>query len=377
MIKRTLQQNIVEQLFKGKAILLFGPRQTGKTTLCEMIASGRTDVLWLNGDEPDIRQLLDTVTSTRLKQLFGSKKLIIIDEAQRIRNVGLTLKLITDQIKDVQVIATGSSALDLSSEIKEPLTGRKVEFLLLPLSFEELSRQADVIDERRSLEHRLVFGYYPEVVSRPGEETGILKLLSDSYLYKDLFALEKIKRPALLEKLVRALALQLGSEVSYNEIAQLIGADKETVERYIDLLEKAFVVFRLPALSGNVRNEIKKGKKIYFRDNGIRNAVINNFNPFEMRTDRGPLFENFLISERIKLLNSHRHLANSYFWRTAQQQEVDYIEESGGAFSAYEFKLSPRRKVRFPKSFLKGYPGSPPRVIHPENLQDFLLWPEE
>lgn len=376
MINRIQLADIKEHLFCGKAILIMGPRQSGKTTLCQALTRGRTDVLWLNGDEPDVRGMLPGMGSTALRQLFGHKKLIVIDEAQRMDQIGLILKIIVDQIPQVQVIATGSSALDLSSSIKEALTGRKIEYHLMPISFEEMAFQHGLLEEKRSLKHRLVYGYYPEVISRAGSERETLKYLSDSTLYKDLLTLEQVKKPVIIEKLLRALALQLGSEVSYNEVSQLIGADKETVERYIDLLEKAYVVFRLPALSRNLRNEIKRGRKIYFLDNGIRNAIINNFNPLDYRQDQGALFENFVMVERLKYLGIHRHYVNRYFWRTTQQQEIDYIEEHGGRLFAYEIKWNPLRKVRFPSTFLGAYPGSETRVVMAENLDRFIMQDE-
>ena len=276
-------------------------------------------------------------------------------------------------MKDIQVIATGSSAFELSSQVNEPLTGRKYEFILYPLCFEEMVRHHGLLEEKRLLEHRMIYGYYPEIVSNQGQEKALLKLLANSYLYKDLLNLEQIKKPVLLEKLVKALALQVGNEVSYNELAKTIGADKETVEKYIDLLEKAFVLFRLPALSRNVRNEIKKGKKVYFYDCGIRNAIINNFNPIHSRTDAGALFENFFIAERVKYLRYHGMEVDQYFWRTAQQQEIDLIEEEGGRMRAYEFKLNDKARIRFPKTFIENYNNSDFFKVSQSNLEEFLI----
>jgi len=377
MIKRLLQSIVNERMFLGKAILIFGPRQTGKTTLCRAIASeyGESRTLWFNGDEPDIRLLLSDITSTRLKSLFGSKKLIIIDEAQRIENIGLTLKLAVDNFPGIQVIATGSSAFELSNRIQEPMTGRKYQYFLFPVSFDEMRKHSGELEETRLLNHRMVYGYYPEVISRVGEERNTLKLLAESYLYKDLFTYERIKKPYMLEKLIQALALQVGSEVSYQELARTIGLDRETVEKYIDLLEKAFVVFRLPALSRNVRNEIRKGRKVYFLDNGIRNAVINNFKPLELRGDVGHLFENFVISERAKYLHYHNRFANRFFWRTTQQQEIDYIEEYDGRLFAHEIRWNPRKNIRFSQTFTRAYPGSVTRVISRKNLKSFISDP--
>lgn len=288
MIQRLVQEDIEKRLFKGKAILIFGPRQSGKSTMVnQLIKDLGQNFLYLNGDEADVREILTNTTSTKLKALTGENKIVFIDEAQRITNIGLTLKLFTDQLKEIQVIATGSSAFELSSQVNEPLTGRKYEFMLYPLCFMEMTKHHGLLEEKRLIEHRLVYGYYPEIVTHQGQEKELLKLLASSYLYKDLLMLEQIKKPVLLEKLLKALSLQVGNEVSYNELSQIVGADKETIEKYIDLLEKAFVVFRLPALSRNVRNEIKKGRKVFFYDCGIRNAVIGNFNSLNTRTDVG------------------------------------------------------------------------------------------
>jgi uncharacterized protein len=372
MIKRILQIDIGERLFKNKAILLFGPRQCGKSTLIESLLAEK-EYLYLNGDDADVREILSNSTSTKLSLVAGKNTIVFIDEAQRIPNIGLTLKIFTDQLKNIQVIATGSSAFELSSQVNEPLTGRKYEFMLYPLSFAEMVAYHGLLKEKRLLEHRMVYGYYPEIVTKPGEERELIKLLAESYLYKDLLMLEQLKKPILLEKLLKALALQIGSEVSYNELAQIIEANKQTVERYIDLLEKAYVVFVLPALNRNVRNEIKKGKKIYFYDCGIRNAVINNFKPMSSRTDAGALWENFVIAERMKFLRYNNIDAEQYFWRTTQQQEIDLIEEYEEKFLAYEFKWGKTGKVRFPQTFTDNYPGSKTFVISPENVEDFLL----
>lgn len=374
MIARTLQKSLEKRLFKGKALLIFGARQTGKSTLAEILLENQ-DRKWmvLNGDEADVPELLSNSTSTKLKAIFGQNKIVLIDEAQRIKNIGLTLKLITDQIKDVQVIATGSSAFELSSEVNEPLTGRKYEFMLYPLSFEEMVKHHGLLTEKRLLDHRMLFGYYPEIVTHPGEEKERLKLLAESYLYKDLLMLEQIKKPALLEKLLKALALQIGSEVNYNELGQTIGSDRKTIEKYIDLLQKTFVIFELPAFSRNVRNEIKKGKKIYFYDCGIRNAVINNFKPMSSRTDTGALWENFIIAERMKFLNNQETDAKFYFWRTTQQQEIDLIEETENGMQAFEFKWNRKAKVHITATFRDNYPDVDVHIISPENMDTIIM----
>ncbi len=372
MIIRSIQKTVKEKLFKGKAVLLFGPRQVGKSTLIEGILQDK-DHLYLNGDDADVREILTNTTATKLKAIMGSKKILFIDEAQRIQNIGLTLKLFTDQIKDVQVIATGSSAFELSSQVNEPLTGRKYEFMLYPLSFAEMVQDHGLIQEKRLIEHRLVYGYYPEIVTQAGEEAERLKLLTGSYLYKDLLMLEQVKKPLILEKLLKALALQIGSEVSYQELGQTIGSDSKTVDKYINLLEKAFVVFRVPAFSRNVRNEIKKGKKVYFYDCGIRNAILNNFKTMSFRTDIGALWENFLFAERMKYLRYQNQDTTLYFWRTIQQQEVDLIEDDGENLSAYEFKWNSKAKVRFPQTFINNYPAAKTFVVTPANIEEFLL----
>jgi len=372
MIHRTLKDSIKKDLFKGKALLLFGPRQSGKSTLIQDVLKD-TEYLYLNGDDADVRETLTNTTATKLKMVVGNKKIVFIDEAQRIVNIGLTLKLFTDQLKDIQVITTGSSAFELSSQVNESLTGRKYEYMLYPLSFAEMVAHHGLLQEKRLLDHRLVYGCYSEIVTKPGEERRLLKLLASIYLYKDLLMLEQIKKPLILEKLVSALALQIGNEINYQELAQTIGGDRKTVDKYIDLLEKAFVVFRLPALNKNVRNEIKKGKKVYFYDCGIRNAVINNFKSIDSRTDAGALWENYAIAERMKMLHYNDIDVKQYFWRTTQQQEIDLIEESSDHWAAFEFKRNAKAKVRFPQTFSDNYTNSTMVVVSPANVEDFLL----
>jgi len=372
-ISRILLPTVEEHLEGGKAVILIGPWQVGKTTLLEKITarfSGK--LLWMDCDEPDVRQRLTNATSTELKAWAGDAGLVVIDEAQRVKNIGLTLKLFTDKIKTVKLVVTGSSSLDIANEINEPLTGRKWEFMLLPISTEEMVRHQGENEERRLLNHRLIYGMYPEIINRPGKEDALLRQLSSSYLYKDIFTFYDIRKPEILEKLLQSLALQLGSQVNYHELAQLTGTDQGTVQRYLDLLEKAFVVFRLPAFSRNVRNELKKSRKVYFYDNGIRNAILNSFKPVDMRSDAGALWENFLVSERVKWLGNHQYAANRFFWRTTQQQEIDYIEEKDGILSAFEFKWSPTARVSFPRTFLNAYDNVQTAVITPENYLSFI-----
>lgn len=370
MIKRLIQQQVEQRLFKGKAIILLGPRQVGKSTLVKMVTTAEDPII-MTGDDADDRNLLTDASVSSLKSMLGNRKMLYIDEAQRVPGIGITIKLITDHLKDVQVIATGSSSFDLANSINEPLTGRKYEFLLFPLSFEEMVSHHGMLEEKRNLKHRLIYGYYPEIVTHPGEEKELLSLLANSYLYKDLLMLEQLKKPQLLEKIVRALAFQVGSEVSINELGKTVGADNKTLEKYIDLLEKAFVIFRLPAFSRNVRNEIKKSRKIYFFDCGIRNAVINDFRPFDIRQDKGALWENFVIAERMKFIHYHGIQTKQYFWRTAQQQEIDLIEEGESLF-AYEIKTSATTIARFPATFSNNYPGSTYKHVHMGNVESIL-----
>ncbi len=374
MIHRILLDQLKESLFKGKTLVLLGPRQSGKTTLLEMLSHEINEkVLLLDCDEPDIRRELTDASSTQLKQRTANAKVVMIDEAQRVKDIGITLKLFHDKLKDVQLIVTGSSALELTGETREPLTGRKYEYFLLPLSIEEMILKTDRTTEKRLLKNRLLYGMYPGVINEPGNERKILNNLAGSYLYKDIFSFQDVRKPEIIESLLEALALQIGSEVSYNELAKLMGIDQITVRRYIDLLEKTFVVFRLRSFSRNVRNELKKSRKIYFYDNGIRNAILSNFSDIELRTDKVALFENFLVSERNKFLNNHQVYTNKFFWRTTQQQEIDYIEEIDGQISAYEFKWNSKSKKKIPLTFIKAYPESNTELIHTDNYFDFLL----
>lgn len=372
LIKRTLQKHIEKLLFKEKVIVIYGARQVGKTTLVQEIQKKYFEKsLYLNCDEPDIRNSLANKTSTELKNILGNNKFVVIDEAQRVENIGLTLKLITDNFPNIQIIATGSSSFELSNKISEPLTGRKYEFYLYPFSWQELSQKYSPLELNRLLENRIIFGMYPEIINKPEENELNLKSIAQSYLYKDVLQFQEIKNSDLLYKLLQALALQIGNEVSYNELANLVEIDKITVARYIRILEQAFVIFRLNPFSHNLRTELKKMRKIYFYDTGIRNALINNLNPLNLRTDKGALWENFIISERIKF-NAQQKSVNIYFWRTQQKQEIDYIEKSGENLSAYEFKWNDNKKVRAPKSWTENYQNAEFQVITPKNYQNFL-----
>lgn len=374
LLQRKLQEIIEKRLFSGKAIVLVGARQVGKSTLFRQILSKHDDVLILNCDDPEMRGLLDGANLGELRRVVGNHRIVMVDEAQRLRGAGLTMKLITDNMPEVQLLITGSSSFLLQGTMNEPLTGRKFEYQLFPFSTQEINDNMGYISTRQLLESRLIYGSYPDVINNIDDSAEVLANLSGSYMYQDLLSLEGVRKPVLIEKLLVALALQVGSEVSYNELSQAVGSDVKTVEKYVDLLEKCYIVFRLPALSRNMRSELKKGKKIYFYDNGIRNSIIHNLNPLSLRNDIGALWENFIVSERLKYNHNRGHLANYYFWRTTTQQEIDLIEESGGTFQLFEMKWNPRRvSTKPPSEFTKGYGEMPFSVVTPDNYLDFLL----
>jgi uncharacterized protein len=374
MINRILEKAIEYKLFKGKVVILFGPRQCGKTTLMNsLLKNTNKKTLFLDGEEYNVREQFTNPTSEKLKLITGNYEIVFIDEAQKIKDIGSVLKLFNDKIKNVQVIATGSSAFELANKTGEPLTGRKYELTLLPISFKEMVNHTNFIEETSKLESRLIYGCYPEIIMNPMESEQLIKLLAKSYLFKDLFTLENINNPEVFEKIIRAIALQLGSEVSYKEIANTVGVNHHTVEKYLSLLERAYIIFKLPAYSGNIRNEIRKGKKYYFYDNGIRNAVIGNFNVIELRNDIGALWENYLVSERMKYLTFSGKDYKKYFWRTTQQQEIDYIEEISGEIFCYEFKWNKKAKAKFSKTFTENYSPKKTKLITSENYYDFLM----
>lgn len=373
MIERLLKEQINKKLWRGKVIIIVGPRQVGKTTLLRMLTkdSDRRVLVW-NCDEPDVRRKLTEPSSTALGAETSEADLILIDEAQRVQNIGITLKLLVDNFPDKQVVVTGSSAIELSNSINEPLTGRKYEYVMFPFSAEELIREFGATDERRLLERRLLYGSYPEVVNHPGEERETLTNLVSSYLYKDIFSFQDVRKPEIIEQLLQALALQVGSEVSFNELGRILGLTSITVQRYIDLLEKSYVLFHLRSFSRNVRSELKKSRKIYFYDNGVRNAILGDYKPLDLRNDTGALWENYLISERMKRNAYNAFYGKSYFWRTKQQQEVDYIEDYDGMLHTYEFKLSKTKQPRLAETFTKNYPDHTFTIVSPDNYQDFV-----
>lgn len=371
MYKRTLEEKIRQKHGKGKAIILIGARQTGKTTLIRHILEGKR-YLFLDADDPVTRRLLSNSTTEQIRSLIGDHDIVFLDEAQRIDGVGLTLKIITDHFRDVQLFVSGSSSFDLGNKLNEPLTGRKWEYELFPVSWEEFEDKEGFLKAEQQLENRLLYGMYPDVLNHPGNEKEVLKNLVSSYLYRDILAFSEIRKPEVLDNLLLALALQVGNEVNFNELAQTTGINKVTVQKYIEILEKGYIIFRLNSFSRNLRNEIKRNRKIYFYDNGIRNMIIGNFDPFASRTDVGALWENFLVSERRKQNSYKSTFARTWFWRTKQQQEIDFVEEKGGKIFGFEFKWKARTKTKLSATFSRTYQATT-KIIDRNNFRDFVI----
>ncbi len=370
MYRRIIQDNIKGRTLKGKAIVIIGARQVGKTTLIKTILDNK-EYLFLDGDNPTIRESLSNINFELLKTIIGKNKIIFIDEAQRIENIGLTIKMIIDQLDSIEVYVSGSSAFYLQNSINESLTGRKWEYELFPISWSEYEKKHGYLQSLQQLENRIIYGFYPEVLNNVGDEQIILKQLANSYLYRDILAFSGIRKPEVLEQLLKALAFQIGNEVSYNELSQVVGVDKATIAKYIRILEQSYIVFRLPAYSKNLRNEIKRNQKIYFYDTGIRNAIISNFTNLSMRNDKGALWENFLISERQKQNKYLENFTEMYFWRTKQQQEVDLVEINNDEITGFEFKWEAKRKIKLPKTFTESY-NAKSVIIDKNNFRDFI-----
>ena len=372
-IKREIDEFLSKRMFSDKVLVVYGPRQAGKTTSIEHYISENglsSETLIFNGDETVDRDLLADASAEKLKLLIGKKKVVFIDEAQKIPEIGIVLKRFYDKIKDVQVIASGSSSDELAQKTEEPLTGRKFECVLLPLSFSELAGASSPIDEMRQLERRLMFGSYPDVVTHAGDEVSRIREIGKGYLYKDILKYEEIKRPELIDKLLRALAFQIGQEVSFSELAQVVGSDPKTVSKYIDVLEKAFIVFKLGSYSRNLRNELKKSRKVYFYDLGIRNYILGDWRALNLRgsDEVGHIWENYFISERRKYIMAYTPETRMFFWRTQQRQEVDLIEETASGLSAYEVKWNPTKLDKaMSKTFLSAYPQAECHGVSPQN----------
>lgn len=373
MYKRTIQDEVEKWLFKGKVIIIYGARQVGKTTLVqEIIKKFGNSARYINCEFLENQEFLSVPSPEKLKNFLGNYKVVVLDEAQKVENIGLVLKILADNFPEMQVIATGSSSFDLSNKVSEPLTGRAIQFTLYPLSAEELKEKYDNLSVSAKLESIMIFGLYPDVFDRTREEAEEkLRSIASNYLYKDIFELENIKKSSLLTNLLQLTALQLGNEVSLGELAVKLNTTPKTVERYLDLLEKTFVIFRLKAFSRNLRNEISNSFKVYFYDLGIRNSIINNINPVSLRQDAGGMWENFCVVERMKKNHNHRIFPNIYFWRTYDQKEIDYVEEKDGRLKAVEFKLGDK-KAKVPKTFLNTYPESGFELINKENYFSFI-----
>ena len=373
MIKRELHTVINNKLFKGKVILLFGARQVGKSTLIHQVLKNASDVLWLNADDVDVIALFENISATRMKKIIGANKIIVIDEAQSINDIGKKLKIMYDQIEGIQIIATGSSAFELKNKTNEPLTGRKWEYHLYTFSFQELANATNILEEKRMLKERLVMGAYPEIVVNNTDEEERLKLLTESYLYKDILKWNGIQKPEKLVHLLKLLAYQIGAEISYNKLSNELGLDHVTIEKYILLLEQCYVIFRLHAYSTNHAKELKKSRKIFFYDNGIRNAIIGDFGIAENRQDIGKLWENYIIAEMFKKLQYQNKNFEMYFWRTHDQQEIDLIVKQNNIHHAFEIKWNPNRKAKLSKTFSSLYTEHTFQVIHPENYDEILM----
>lgn len=372
-IQRQIVKDLQNDCFKGKIIVVLGARQVGKSTIIKMLTSNQNqEVLWLDGENADVHLILQNPNSERLAQIAGNNKFIVIDEAQKIDNIGSILKLFADYHKTIQVIASGSSAFELRNTLNEPLTGRKFEFHLYPISFQEMVAHTNLLQEIRQLPQRMLYGYYPEIVTNIGQEERLLKFLSESYLYKDIFLFKGIKKPEKILELLKLLAWQIGSEVNYNELSRTLKIDNQTVESYITMLEQAFVIYKLNAYHTNQRNELKKSKKIYFNDLGIRNALINDFRPMELRNDVGNLFENFVINEMRKQNEYKQIYANFYFWRTTDQKEIDLIVEKNNTLATYEIKWSANKKAKLTKSFSNIYSNYTFEIINAANFFEFV-----
>lgn len=365
------------RMIPGKVVVLYGPRQVGKTTLVKnLMESTSLRVRFINADELIYREILSSQSLPRLAEVVGDAELLIIDEAQRVENIGLNLKLIIDNYPKLRVIATGSASFELANRVSEPLTGRKLTYTLFPVSYVELEKTIGKLETRNQLERWMIWGGYPEIVCT--EDISLRERLMgeivSSYLYRDLLEMEDIRYASKIVDLLRLLAFQIGSEVSLSELASTLSSDFRTVQRYLDLLEKAFVIFRIGGFSRGLRKEISKNARYYFFDNGVRNALIQNFNPLKFRDDIGQLWENYLMVERLKVNQISNRSVNTYFWRTYDRKEIDCIEERGGKLFGYEFKYG-KESIRkaTQNQFMEVYPGSELHVINPDNFEKFIV----
>ena len=371
MYHRQILPHLEKWLFQNKVLVLYGARQVGKTTISKYLTEKHAG-LYLNCERNEVKNVFLSRNPEKILSYVGEKKFIVLDEAQKIASIGEILKLLIDTYPERQFLATGSSSFNLANQTTEPLTGRKITFVLYPLSLTELNQNKFVLQNQ--LENFLLYGMYPDIVKTKSVDVKKVKLdeLAGDYLYKDVLEFENLKRSDLLHKLLQALALQLGNEVSYHELAVLLQTSTETIQRYIQLLEQSFVIYRLSSLSRNLRKELAKKVKIFFYDLGVRNSILQNFTPIDLRNDIGALWENFCINERKKLMQRQMQKANTYFWRTYNQKEIDYIEEKDNFMKAFECKWNSKKIVKVPKDFADNYPQSSFNVINQENYFKFL-----
>lgn len=373
-IKRLLEQKLPSLIQPGKVLVVYGPRRVGKTTLVkDFLKEYQGPYRFMNGEELSSQELLSQQNSAQLGQLISAVSLLVIDEAQRVPNIGLNLKILIDSFPHISIVATGSASLDIASKVEESLTGRKKTILLYPISFNELIQTYGAVDVKKQLNRWLIWGSYPETISIKSEEerSRYLDELAGSYLYKDILELDGVRHANKIVGLLRLLAFQIGNEVSLTELAGNLALNRKTVERYLDLLEKSFVIFRLGGFSRNLRKEIIKNSRYYFYDNGVRNSLIQNFSQLSLRNDVGQLWENYLMIERLKYLDYSEQRVNRYFWRTYDKKEIDLIEESGGVLHGYEFKLQGEVKRSTQIEFENAYNGRV-RSINQKNFENFL-----
>jgi predicted AAA+ superfamily ATPase len=373
-IPRAIQSSILRKLQPNKVVVIYGPRQVGKTTLLHhVLPQLKEDYLFLSGEDRTVQPWLASQSIEKLKENVGKNKILIIDEAQKVPEIGLNLKLIVDHIKGIKVLATGSSSFELAHQVGEPLVGRKWQFYLYPIAQLEMNQLEAPYQTKTRLESRLIYGGYPEVITTKDAalKRELLNSIVDSYLYRDILELNGIRKPRKIIDVLKMLAFQIGSEVSLSELGNNVNLDLRTIERYLDLLEKVFVIRKADGFSRNLRKEITKNSRYYFFDSGIRNALINNFNDLKTRNDVGQLWENYLFMERIKKQHYQNIHVNRYFWRTYTQQEIDLVEEREGKLFGYEFKWG-RRQGRHPPEWRKAYPEAEYRTINQDNYLDFI-----
>jgi len=373
-IARYIERDILNHFQPNKVVVIYGPRRVGKTTLLHQLARRiKERTLWLNGENLDTQSWLSSRSLEKLMGGIGSFNAIIIDEAQAVDQIGINLKILVDSIPGIRIIVTGSSSFDLAHQVGEPLVGRKWQYTLYPIAQLELSTKETPFESRLKLESRLIYGSYPEVITVQGhrDKQTVLESIVDGALFKDVFMLEGVKKPTKIVQLAKALALQIGNQVSLTELSNMLNINMATVERYLDLLEKTFIIIRVSGFRRNLRTELTKTCRYYFWDNGIRNALINNFNPLDVRSDRGQLWENYIFIERMKKRDYQHILSNIYFWRTHDRQEIDLVEDRGGKLYGIEVKWSPKR-VHAPRSWLASYPNAEFTTINRENYLEFI-----